>query len=124
MENQTSFENEYDALMDQAFQGFDQLQYNMNLLNKNLETLNAIGREFQQPAKLWETFHRGIAVPAPFYDYISEVDRFDIIDSYAIRDLSNNVWKMLPRIVTSVVAKVIPAGLLPAPQKWAVRDDE
>ncbi|KAL0086035.1 hypothetical protein J3Q64DRAFT_1739054 [Phycomyces blakesleeanus] len=65
MDNRTSFENEYDALMDQAYQGFDQLLYNMNLLNKNLETLDAIGREFQQPAKLWESFHRGIAVPAP-----------------------------------------------------------
>lgn len=63
MDNRTPFEIEHGTLLEQVAQGLDQLVANLKELNRNLETINTIGREFTQASHLWRDFHEALMVP-------------------------------------------------------------
>ncbi|KAI8987400.1 hypothetical protein BDF20DRAFT_910027 [Mycotypha africana] len=57
METRTPFEEEKAALLDKAIYALDQLHTNLNSLQRNLETINGIGFQFEGPTHLWTSFH-------------------------------------------------------------------
>ncbi|KAI8085088.1 uncharacterized protein BX664DRAFT_338497 [Halteromyces radiatus] len=59
----TSFDIEHGKLLEKVSQGLDQLIGNLGHLNRNLETVNTIGNEFEAPAKLWHQFHTAVMAP-------------------------------------------------------------
>jgi chlorite dismutase len=60
MESRAPFERERDALLDNVSQGLEQVITNMAHLNRNLETINTIGKDFDNVASLWREFHAAI----------------------------------------------------------------
>ncbi|RUP48532.1 DASH complex subunit Dad1-domain-containing protein [Jimgerdemannia flammicorona] len=60
MDSRTIFEKERDNLVDQVAQGLEQVIANMSLLNRNLETIITIGRDFENVASLWSNFQAAI----------------------------------------------------------------
>ncbi|KAI8067914.1 hypothetical protein BC940DRAFT_299852 [Gongronella butleri] len=59
----SQFEIDHAKLLEKVSQGLDQLSTNINHLNRNLETINTIGSEFEAPAYLWEEFHQAVMTP-------------------------------------------------------------
>jgi hypothetical protein len=60
MESRAPFEKERDALLENVSQGLEQVITNMAHLNRNLETINTIGKDFDNVASLWREFHTAI----------------------------------------------------------------
>ncbi|ORX54386.1 hypothetical protein DM01DRAFT_1335532 [Hesseltinella vesiculosa] len=59
----SQFEVDHAKLLEKVTQGLDQLVTNLNHLNRNLETINTIGNEFEAPAYLWSQFHTAVMTP-------------------------------------------------------------
>lgn len=57
MDSQSTFQENKQKLYDKALSSFEQLNSNLNSLNRNLETINDIGSQFKAPANLWSSFH-------------------------------------------------------------------
>ncbi|KAI9473587.1 MAG: hypothetical protein EXX96DRAFT_578591 [Benjaminiella poitrasii] len=57
METRKNFDQDKQILLEKAVTGLEQLHSNLNNLNRNLETINAIGSQFEEPAHLWNSFH-------------------------------------------------------------------
>lgn len=55
------FEEDRAIMVEKVKSALDQLQANLNGLNRNLETMNAIGSQFEGPSHLWDSFHKTIA---------------------------------------------------------------
>lgn len=55
------FEEDKAIMVEKVKSALDQLQANLNGLNRNLETMNAIGSQFEAPSHLWDSFHKTIA---------------------------------------------------------------
>ncbi|KAI7900643.1 uncharacterized protein BX663DRAFT_517102 [Cokeromyces recurvatus] len=62
METRKNFDQDKQLLLEKALIGLEQLHSNLNNLNRNLETINAIGLQFEAPAHLWSSFHKSIKV--------------------------------------------------------------
>ncbi|GAB5591927.1 Dolichyl-diphosphooligosaccharide-protein glycosyltransferase subunit dad1 [Umbelopsis nana] len=60
MESRAPFERERDALLENVSQALEQVITNMAHLNRNLETINTIGKDFDNVASLWREFHTAI----------------------------------------------------------------
>ncbi|CAO3668417.1 unnamed protein product [Umbelopsis vinacea] len=60
MESRAPFERERDALLDNVSQALEQVITNMAHSNRNLETINTIGKDFDNVASLWREFHAAI----------------------------------------------------------------
>ncbi|ORZ20692.1 hypothetical protein BCR42DRAFT_409298 [Absidia repens] len=59
----SNFEIERDKLMEKVSQGLGQLVGSLGDLNRNLETVNTIGKEFEAPANVWHQFHQSVMAP-------------------------------------------------------------
>lgn len=60
MEPRSTFTEDRENLIKKATLGFDQLNSNLNSFNRNLETINAIGSQFEASSHLWSSFHKAI----------------------------------------------------------------
>lgn len=60
MESRAPFEKERDTLLENVAQSLEQVITNMAHLNRNLETINTIGKDFDNVASLWREFHTAI----------------------------------------------------------------
>jgi DASH complex subunit DAD1 len=60
MEPRSTFEEDKEKLFQKALSGLDQLNSNLNGLNRNLDTINAIGSQFEASSHLWSSFHKAI----------------------------------------------------------------
>ncbi|KAG2173750.1 hypothetical protein INT43_005170 [Umbelopsis isabellina] len=60
MDTRPPFERERDNLLENVTQGLEQVIANMAHLNRNLETINTIGKDFDNVASLWREFHSAI----------------------------------------------------------------
>lgn len=54
------FEEEKQELLVKALAGFDQIKNNLDILNRNMDVVNAIGSQFKAPALLWDSFHKAL----------------------------------------------------------------
>jgi hypothetical protein len=60
MEPRSTFKEDRENLLQKALSGLDQLNSNLNSFNRNLETINAIGSQFEASSHLWSSFHKAI----------------------------------------------------------------
>ncbi|KTW28831.1 hypothetical protein T552_01460 [Pneumocystis carinii B80] len=51
------FEKQRDALIGQVAQSMEQIITNLNILNRNMESFIAVGKEFESVSTLWKMFH-------------------------------------------------------------------
>lgn len=58
------FEEEKAKILEKALAGLDQITSNLNVLNRNIETINSIGTQFEAPAQLWSSFHTAVGATA------------------------------------------------------------
>lgn len=58
--DKVQFEEERAKILEKALSGLDQISSNLNVLNRNIETINSIGTQFGAPAQLWSSFHKAI----------------------------------------------------------------
>ncbi|KAI9364207.1 hypothetical protein BD770DRAFT_379503 [Pilaira anomala] len=54
------FEEQRQELLVKAFAGLDQMKNNLDILNRNIDVINAIGSQFKAPALLWDSFHKAL----------------------------------------------------------------
>ncbi|CAO3621261.1 unnamed protein product [Cunninghamella blakesleeana] len=54
----SQFEIDHTKLLEKISQSLDLLIGNLNELNRNLEIVNSIGKEFEGPANVWHQFHK------------------------------------------------------------------
>ncbi|SAL97299.1 hypothetical protein [Absidia glauca] len=59
----STFEKERDKLMEGVSHGLQQILSGLDDLNRNLESVNTIGLEFEAPAKVWQQFHTFVMPP-------------------------------------------------------------
>lgn len=59
----STFEIERDKLMEDVSHGLQQILSGLDELNRNLESVNTIGHEFEAPAKVWHQFHTLVMPP-------------------------------------------------------------
>jgi len=57
----TPFEKQRDGLIGQITQSMEQIITNMNLLNRSIEGVIAVGKEFESVSTLWRSFHEVLA---------------------------------------------------------------
>ncbi|KAI8640910.1 hypothetical protein BD408DRAFT_419009 [Parasitella parasitica] len=55
------YEEDKAKLLEKVKFSLDQLQTNLNSINRNLESANAVGSQFQASSYLWSSFHKVIA---------------------------------------------------------------
>lgn len=60
MEAQSTFQESKQKLYEKALSSFEQLNSNLNSMNRNLETISDIGTQFKAPAHLWNSFHEAV----------------------------------------------------------------
>ncbi|CAG8608324.1 2280_t:CDS:2, partial [Acaulospora morrowiae] len=60
----TPFQKQREILINDIALGIEQVINNMAVLNKNLESVVAIGREFENVANLWKNFNNAIITSA------------------------------------------------------------
>ncbi|KAL1922590.1 uncharacterized protein VTP21DRAFT_10129 [Calcarisporiella thermophila] len=60
MDNRTLFEKERDNLVNEIAQALEQVITSMSLLNRNLETVITIGKDFENVAALWKGLHSNL----------------------------------------------------------------
>ncbi|CAG8456308.1 15131_t:CDS:2 [Acaulospora morrowiae] len=60
----TPFQKQREILINDIALGIEQVINNMAVLNKNLESVVAIGREFENVASLWKNFNNAIITSA------------------------------------------------------------
>ncbi|KAI8054469.1 DASH complex subunit Dad1 [Syncephalis plumigaleata] len=60
MESPGTFERERDNLINEIAQSMEEVIANMNLLNKNLENIVTLGRDFEHISELWASFRNSI----------------------------------------------------------------
>ncbi|KAI9315479.1 hypothetical protein BX666DRAFT_2028388 [Dichotomocladium elegans] len=63
MDTRPHFDVEKAALVEKATQELEKLIRNLNRLNQNLEIVNTIGKEFNEPSEVWHKFHNALKEP-------------------------------------------------------------
>ncbi|CAG8442099.1 2688_t:CDS:2 [Ambispora gerdemannii] len=58
----TLFQKERDNLLNNILQGIEQVNTNMALLSKNLDSVTAVGKDFENVAALWKSFNSTIII--------------------------------------------------------------
>ncbi|CAG8698902.1 1709_t:CDS:2 [Dentiscutata erythropus] len=58
--DRTTFQKQKENMINDIALGLEQTINNMNVLNKNLESVITIGKEFENVASLWKNFKRAI----------------------------------------------------------------
>ncbi|KAG9303445.1 hypothetical protein G9A89_013772 [Geosiphon pyriformis] len=58
--DRTSFQKERDMMLNNVLQSLEQVNTNMSLLSKNLESVIAVGKDFENVAALWKNFNTAI----------------------------------------------------------------
>jgi hypothetical protein len=59
--DKAQFEEQRSKMMEKALKGLEQLNSNLHVLNRNLETVSSIGIQSTIPSEVWTSFHRGVA---------------------------------------------------------------
>ncbi|RIB08988.1 DASH complex subunit Dad1-domain-containing protein [Gigaspora rosea] len=62
--DRTAFQKQKETMINDIALGLEQVINNMNVLNKNLESVIAIGKEFENVSSLWKNFNRAIITSA------------------------------------------------------------
>ncbi|GBB90483.1 hypothetical protein RclHR1_17470001 [Rhizophagus clarus] len=62
--DRTTFQKQRDNLINDIAQGLEQIINNMAILNKNLESIVAVGKDFENVASLWKNFNDTIEAGA------------------------------------------------------------
>ncbi|CAG8724779.1 31215_t:CDS:2 [Gigaspora margarita] len=62
--DRTTFQKQKETMINDIALGLEQVINNMNVLNKNLEGVIAIGKEFENVSSLWKNFNRAIITSA------------------------------------------------------------
>lgn len=59
--NKTEFEAEKAKLHKEAVAGFNRLNSNLQVLNRQMEIVHSIGAQLEEPAKAWANFQQALA---------------------------------------------------------------
>lgn len=78
-----TFKQEKARLMKEVFQGFNRLNSNLEILNRNLDTVNAIGNQLNEPLKAWNELHEELETKPTAEKSDSSLDPFAPPSSYS-----------------------------------------